>query len=93
MTAETNEMSAPCDVFYVSLSNSYFPREDVRPHEMNSSRFNNSTFQRITWRNPKWIDNTREKVGNASDLELLQKTFDRMKYGESGLLPLLTINR
>jgi 2-oxoglutarate ferredoxin oxidoreductase subunit beta len=27
----------------------------------------------------KWIDNTREKVGNASDLELLQKTFDRMK--------------
>jgi len=27
----------------------------------------------------KWIDNSREKVGNASDLELLQKTFDRMK--------------
>ena len=27
----------------------------------------------------KWIDNTREKLGNASDLELLQKTFDRMK--------------
>jgi 2-oxoglutarate/2-oxoacid ferredoxin oxidoreductase subunit beta len=27
----------------------------------------------------KWIDNTREKVGNASDLELLRKTFDRMK--------------
>jgi len=26
----------------------------------------------------KWIDNTREKVGNASDLELLQKTFDRI---------------
>jgi 2-oxoglutarate ferredoxin oxidoreductase subunit beta len=26
-----------------------------------------------------WIDNPREKVGNASDLELLQKTFDRMK--------------
>jgi hypothetical protein len=25
------------------------------------------------------IDKTREKVGNASDLELLQKTFDRMK--------------
>ncbi len=28
---------------------------------------------------PKWIESTREKVGNASDLELLQKTFDRMK--------------
>jgi len=27
----------------------------------------------------KRIDNSREKVGNASDLELLQKTFDRMK--------------
>jgi 2-oxoglutarate/2-oxoacid ferredoxin oxidoreductase subunit beta len=27
----------------------------------------------------KWIDATRAKVGNASDLELLQKTFDRMK--------------
>ena len=27
----------------------------------------------------KWIDNTREKLGNPSDLELLQKTFDRMK--------------
>src|SRR5712691_10715979 len=27
----------------------------------------------------KWIESTREKVGNASDLELLQKTFDRMK--------------
>lgn len=27
----------------------------------------------------KWIDNTREKLGNPSDLELLQKTFERMK--------------
>lgn len=27
----------------------------------------------------KWIESSREKVGNASDLELLQKTFDRMK--------------
>jgi hypothetical protein len=27
----------------------------------------------------KWIDNSREKAGNASDLDLLQKTFDRMK--------------
>src|ERR687891_264401 len=27
----------------------------------------------------KWIENTREKVGGASDLEVLQKTFDRMK--------------
>jgi len=27
----------------------------------------------------KWIDNTREKLANPSDLELLQKTFDRMK--------------
>ena len=27
----------------------------------------------------KWIENTREKIGNASDLEVLQKTFDRMK--------------
>ena len=23
----------------------------------------------------KWIENTREKIGNASDLEVLQKTF------------------
>jgi 2-oxoglutarate ferredoxin oxidoreductase subunit beta len=27
----------------------------------------------------KWIETSREKMGNASDLELLQKTFDRMK--------------
>jgi len=27
----------------------------------------------------KWGDSSREKVGNAGDLELLQKTFDRMK--------------
>lgn len=27
----------------------------------------------------KWIETCREKAGNASDLELLQKTFDRMK--------------
>ena len=27
----------------------------------------------------KWIETTREKSGNASDLEILQKTFDRMK--------------
>src|SRR4026208_682423 len=27
----------------------------------------------------KWIENTRDKVGNANDLEVLQKTFDRMK--------------
>src|SRR5438094_8966001 len=27
----------------------------------------------------KWIDNTSEKTGGASDLELLQRTFDRMK--------------
>jgi hypothetical protein len=27
----------------------------------------------------KWIDSNREKLGGASDLEILQKTFDRMK--------------
>jgi len=27
----------------------------------------------------KWIDNTREKLGNPSDLELFRKTFDRRK--------------
>jgi 2-oxoglutarate/2-oxoacid ferredoxin oxidoreductase subunit beta len=27
----------------------------------------------------KWIESSREKNGNASDLQLLQKTFDRMK--------------
>ncbi len=27
----------------------------------------------------KWIDNTREKLGHPSDLDLLQKTFDQMK--------------
>src|SRR5207249_4269582 len=27
----------------------------------------------------KWIESSREKTGNASDLELLQKTFGRMK--------------
>ena len=27
----------------------------------------------------KWIATSREKTGNASDVELLQKTFDRMK--------------
>jgi 2-oxoglutarate ferredoxin oxidoreductase subunit beta len=27
----------------------------------------------------KWIAASREKVGNASDLEILQKSFNRMK--------------
>jgi len=27
----------------------------------------------------KWIESSRAKVNNATDLELLQKTFDRMK--------------
>ena len=27
----------------------------------------------------KWVDSTREKLGNASDKDILQKTFDRMK--------------
>src|SRR5436305_1829636 len=27
----------------------------------------------------KWIETTRDKTGNASDLEVLQKTFDKMK--------------
>ena len=27
----------------------------------------------------KWVDSTREKLGHPSDLQLLQKTFDRMK--------------
>lgn len=27
----------------------------------------------------KWIQSTREKLGNPSDLDLLQKTFDGMK--------------
>jgi 2-oxoglutarate ferredoxin oxidoreductase subunit beta len=27
----------------------------------------------------KWIESSREKTGNATDLQLLQKTFDRMK--------------
>ena len=27
----------------------------------------------------KWIDSTREKLGNPSDIDILQKTFDRMK--------------
>ncbi len=35
--------------------------------------------QRINALEKKWIDTTREKVGHASDLQLLQKTFDRMK--------------
>jgi len=27
----------------------------------------------------KWVDSTREKLGQPTDLQLLQKTFDRMK--------------
>jgi 2-oxoglutarate ferredoxin oxidoreductase subunit beta len=27
----------------------------------------------------EWIDSTKEKLGQPSDLQLLQKTFDRMK--------------
>jgi hypothetical protein len=40
--------------------------------------FSTSSFLILTFF-VKWIDNIREKVGNASDLELRQKTFDRMK--------------
>src|SRR5437016_13210496 len=28
----------------------------------------------------KWIETTREKIGGASDVEFLRKTFDRMKW-------------
>lgn len=38
--------------------------------DMDNARMGELREQRI---------NTREKVGNATDLELLQKTFDRMK--------------
>jgi len=27
----------------------------------------------------KWVESTREKIGGATDAEILQKTFDRMK--------------
>ncbi len=35
--------------------------------------------QRINALEKKWVDSTREKLGQPSDLALLQKTFDRMK--------------
>lgn len=41
-------------------------------HFLNSSFLIHTFFM-------KWIDQTREKLGNPSDLDLLQKTFDRMK--------------
>lgn len=40
--------------------------------------FPNSSFLILTFF-VKWIDTTREKLGNPSDLEHLQRTFDRMK--------------
>ncbi len=36
-------------------------------------------FERVNAVEKKWIDSTRERLGQPSDLQLLQKTFDRMK--------------
>ncbi len=36
-------------------------------------------FERVNAPEKKWVDSTREKLGNPSDLQLLLKSFDRMK--------------
>ncbi|MBA3881426.1 MAG: hypothetical protein H0X73_01680 [Chthoniobacterales bacterium] len=35
--------------------------------------------ERVNALEKKWVDSTREKLGQPTDLQLLQKTFDRMK--------------
>lgn len=43
-----------------------------------NSSFHTSSFLIPTFL-AKWVDSTREKLGQPTDLQLLQKTFDRMK--------------
>ena len=52
------------------------PREAVRDGRSPKGELR---AQRINALEKKWVDSTREKLGNPSDLQLLQKTFDRMK--------------
>ena len=47
--------------------------------EMDEARTGELRAQRINALEKKWVDQTREKLGQPSDLALLQKTFDRMK--------------
>ena len=52
------------------------PREAVRDGRSPKGELRG---QRINTLEKKWVDSTREKLGQPSDLALLQKTFDRMK--------------
>ena len=47
--------------------------------EMDEARTGELRAQRINALQKKWVDSTREKLGQPTDLQLLQKTFDRMK--------------
>ncbi len=52
------------------------PREAVRDGRSPKGELR---AQRINALEKKWVDSTREKLGQPTDLQLLQKTFDRMK--------------
>ncbi len=52
------------------------PREAVRDGRSPRGELRG---QRINALEKKWVDSTREKLGQPTDLQLLQKTFDRMK--------------
>lgn len=60
-----------CD-FHFGLAPSYFPSPLPGVFYRNDRPTKNALER-------KWIDQTREKLGNPNDLRLLQKTFDRMK--------------
>jgi len=48
-------------------------------HRRSAKRLQRGRSRSINALEKKWVDSTREKLGQPSDLQLLQKTFDRMK--------------
>jgi hypothetical protein len=56
-----------------------FPGVGACPEQYRTERFYESDRPTKNALEQKWIATSRERVGNASDLDLLQKTFDRMK--------------
>jgi hypothetical protein len=64
---------------YISGMTSMASRSLSRVSEPVLSAVKGGGFTKAIALEKKWIDTTREKLGNPTDLALLQKTFDRMK--------------
>jgi 2-oxoglutarate ferredoxin oxidoreductase subunit beta len=71
--------TSPTRLAAYTLAQLPFPGVGACPERSRMDRFYQNDRPTKNALEKKWVDTTREKVGNATDLELLQKTFDRMK--------------